>query len=288
MDKNFPIAFVALSILAIAGCTIGETPEAVAPTPTATPTATESFSNPVVPSKEPQTNASATPNLIQLTNATEREQIVSKGRNDPFAQLFEPPVRRLPTATSTTTVPAIPPLPTAPSRVPLRGSLGAAPSTVPLRRLPTTVAGQPTLRSAPGTATSTNVAASQGTKGPKPNTGAASVLPKVMPGLVPNPTLGSVLPPPPPKPELAEGVMVSGVVLIGKEPQAIIKVPNEATSRYVQAGQRLSSGLLIKRIEMNEGSNPIVILEQYGIEVARMVGEAPVNAASSATKVEAS
>jgi len=281
MDKNFPISFVALSILAIAGCTVGETPEAVTPTPTAPPIATEPFTNPVVPSKEPETNASATPNLIQLTNAKEREQIVSKGRNDPFAQLFQPPVRTLPTATSTTTVPVIPRLPIAPSTVPLRGSLRT-----------TTVARQPTRTSAPGTrtstGTSTNVAASQGTNVPKPDSGASSVLPKVMPGLVPNPTLGSLLPPPPPKPELAEGVMVSGVLLIGEERQAIIKVPNEATSRYVQAGQRLSSGLLIKRIEMNAGSNPIVILEQYGIEVARMVGEAPVNAASSATKAEPS
>ena len=77
-------------------------------------------------------------------------------------------------------------------------------------------------------------------------------------------------------------------MLIGQKPQAIIKVPTEDTSRYVQAGQRLASGLLIKRIEMNEGSNPIVIIEQYGIEVAIMVGEQPIDSASSTTKAEAS
>ncbi|MDB9377870.1 hypothetical protein PN460_08340, partial [Nodularia sphaerocarpa CS-585A2] len=145
MDKNLPIAFVALSMLAIAGCTIGETPEAVAPTPIATPTATESFTNPVVPSKQPETNASATPNLIQLTNAREREQIVSKGRDDPFAQLFQPPVRTLTTATSPTTFPVIPPppLPTAPG----------------IRPVPTTVAVQPTPRPAPATGTTTTAAA---------------------------------------------------------------------------------------------------------------------------------
>jgi hypothetical protein len=69
---------------------------------------------------------------------------------------------------------------------------------------------------------------------------------------------------------------------VGSEPQAIIKVPNEPTSRYVQAGQRLANGLLVKRIEMNEGSNPTVILEQYGMEVARMVGEG-VNSTQPAT-----
>ncbi|MHC5825718.1 MAG: hypothetical protein ACYT04_60190, partial [Nostoc sp.] len=91
----------------------------------------------------------------------------------------------------------------------------------------------------------------------------------------------SVLPLPA-QPELARGVLVTGVVLISQEPQAIIKVPDEPTSRYVQAGQRLADGVLIKRIEMNQGYNPIVILEQYGIEVAKMVGEGAVKSTPSA------
>ena len=110
-----------------------------------------------------------------------------------------------------------------------------------------------------------------------------SVLPKVLPQFISSSSFGSVLPPPA-QPELAKAVMVTGVVLIGREPQAIIQIPNEPSSRYVQAGQRLANGLLIKRIEMNEGSNPVVILEQYGIEVARMVGEGlPTNSTPSAT-----
>ena len=121
----------------------------------------------------------------------------------------------------------------------------------------------------------------------KPPAPLTPVLPKVMPPVVPVPSLESVLPPPP-EPDLARGVIVTGVVLVGQQPQAIIKVPSEVTSRYVQAGQRLSDDLLVKRIEMNEGSNPIVILEQYGIEVARMVGEEPVNSAASDPNVEAS
>ncbi len=108
------------------------------------------------------------------------------------------------------------------------------------------------------------------------------VLPKLLPPVVPSPNLVSVLPKPP-QPELAKAVLVTGVVLIGKQLQAIIQVPNEPTSRYVQAGQRLANGLLIKRIELNEGSNPIVIVEQYGIEVARMVGDTPTNSATPTT-----
>lgn len=107
-------------------------------------------------------------------------------------------------------------------------------------------------------------------------------MPKVLPPVLPSPNLVSVLPKPP-EPDLAKSVFVTGVVLIGKQLQAIIKVPNEPTSRYVQAGQRLANGILIKRIEMNEGSNPIVIVEQYGIEVARMVGDAPTNSATPTT-----
>jgi hypothetical protein len=67
------------------------------------------------------------------------------------------------------------------------------------------------------------------------------------------------------------------VIQIGNEPQAIVKAPNEATSRYVKVGQRLSQGqVLVKRIEMNDGSEPVVILEENGIEVAKMVGDRPI------------
>lgn len=260
MDRNYPIAFVALLTLAITGCTI---PEANVPTPPTKPISSEP------PAAEPPTkvepfnsvsppaNASATPNLIPPTNPRERELLVSKGRVDPFAQILEqqfsprPPVNQ-----PARTVPTIPPMPTPP---------GAG-------------------RTPPPNGASTNTAEQKPTQ---PNQSTLSVRPADLPPVIPDPELKPSLPPAP-QPDLAKAVMVSGVVLIGQKPQAIIKVPTEETSRYVQAGQRLSSGLLIKRIEMNQGSDPIVVLEQYGIEVARMVGEEPVNAASSAPNLEAS
>jgi hypothetical protein len=116
----------------------------------------------------------------------------------------------------------------------------------------------------------------------KANSGFTPVLPKIMPQVVPNTSLTSVLPPAA-QPELAKGVVVTGVVMVGRTPQAIIKVPTDPTSRYVQAGDRLGGGLLVKRIEMNEGSDPIVIFEQFGIEVARMVGEGATGAATTAS-----
>ena len=104
------------------------------------------------------------------------------------------------------------------------------------------------------------------------------------------PSKGNLLPPVPPpalpQPDLARTVVVTGVVQVGSDPQAIVKVPNEATSRYVRMGQRLANGqVLVKKIEINQGSDPIVILEQYGIEVSKAVGEEPGNPAQTPTPV---
>ncbi len=80
--------------------------------------------------------------------------------------------------------------------------------------------------------------------------------------------------PPLPEPKLAQAVEVTGVVTIGGITQAIIKAPNEPTGRHVEVGQRLSNGqVLVKRIESNAGSDPIVVFEENGQEVSRAVGE---------------
>ena len=83
-------------------------------------------------------------------------------------------------------------------------------------------------------------------------------------------------PPPPPSTDLATGTEVSGVVKVGNETQVIVKVPNEPTSRYVKVGQRLSNGqVLVKRVDIKAGADPIVVLEENGVEVAKGVGEKP-------------
>lgn len=75
-----------------------------------------------------------------------------------------------------------------------------------------------------------------------------------------------------PKAETASAVAVTGVVKVGNETYAIVQAPGEPTSRYVKAGQRLSNGrILVKRIE-TRGSEPVVVLEENGIEVALEVG----------------
>jgi hypothetical protein len=274
--RNSKIAGAAILILAIAGCSSEETPQASNPSPTAanlpptatpakSPPVTQSFNNPVVPGKKVSKVAAAiyspSSNLIQPTNTTERLILVSKGRTDPFAQIIGQTITGIPSTTAKP-VPLLPSLPIpkpaavpAVVKLPVRSEVKAANLIPPKININKRVNAPPKL---------------------------TPVLPKVLPPVIPSPNLVSVLPQPP-QPELAKSVLVTGVVLIGKQLQAIIKVPNEPTSRYVQAGQRLANGLLIKRIEMNEGSNPIVIVEQYGIEVARMVGDGPTNSATPNT-----
>lgn len=94
----------------------------------------------------------------------------------------------------------------------------------------------------------------------------------------PNPPPPPQIPvvPPPPSTDLATGTEVSGVVKVGTETQVIVRVPNEPTSRYVKVGQRLSNGqVLVKRVDLKQGADPIVILEENGVEVAKAVGEKP-------------
>lgn len=268
MGITSKITIAAILTLAIAGCASEDTQQAINPVPIPkiakkSPPAAQSFKNPVIPAKQVSQVNLASVNLIQSTNATERarELVVSKDRSDPFAQIFGQTVPGM-AKTSGRPVPVLPKLPTA---------------SIAVRKLPTrSIALNPKKNYVSSLPKKVNPTLTK-----KVNPTLTSVLPKVLPQVVPNPTLVSVLPPPA-QPELARAVVVTGVVLISKEPQAIIKVPDEPTSRYVQAGQRLANGVLIKRIEMNQGYNPIVILEQYGIEVAKMVGEGAVKSTSSA------
>ncbi|MEB3229819.1 MAG: hypothetical protein VKJ64_02330 [Leptolyngbyaceae bacterium] len=94
---------------------------------------------------------------------------------------------------------------------------------------------------------------------------------------VPLPELAPIAPPPPPEPVTARAVAVTGVVQIGSVPYAIVNAPNEPHSRYVRSGQLLSNGqVLVKRIELFPGvADPVVILEEFGIEVSREVGDVP-------------
>jgi len=98
------------------------------------------------------------------------------------------------------------------------------------------------------------------------------------------------LTPPPPSTELAESIEVLGVVQVGSEVQILIRTPNSPTGRYVSVGNTVANGqVLIRRVErLQGGGEPVVILVQNGIEVARGVGDLPSlgNEEMTATAIE--
>ncbi|MEM9924224.1 MAG: hypothetical protein AAF915_10825 [Cyanobacteria bacterium P01_D01_bin.50] len=301
MGRYLTITIASILALAIAGCSSEEEQQTVEPTPSNTTTANKQgdknkpFEDPVVPEKTNKTVAQAPSTLIQPINTTERLGIVSKGRADPFDEIVSPIIpatnqNRESTGINQNTKRSKKPVPVPPLPALRSSSRRNVSARRPKRSgvLPATTAPRPQRnvnKNSNSSRVSNRQIPKQTPEQADSNGGSAAptpVVPKVMPGVIPQPDLASVLPPPP-EPKLAQAVLVSGVIQVGSQPQAIIKVPSEPTSRYVQAGQRLASGLLVKRIEMNEGSEPVVILEQYGIEVARMVGEAPMGANQPAT-----
>ncbi len=279
------VAFLGVITIAIAGCASEETPPATTsravppspaspqPSPAATPT----------PGQSPTAQKSPPPavsGLIQPTNSQERaRQVQTEIKNqsrDPFAGL-QPNVPIAPAA--------------APKPVPSVARLpGTQPGARPTDGAPNRAPNQTGGRSAPNRGTTT----AQG------NTGGSTIQPKLgvaSPSIPKAQTapLGFNLPPAvpksqtaalPPKPSIdtAKAVEVTGVITIaGRTPQAIVVAPGDATSRYVGVGQRISNGkVLVKRIEMRDGSEPIVILEENGVEVARAVGEKPPQATKPA------
>jgi hypothetical protein len=295
MPKRSLILVSGLVALFAAGCGGSEeggdtaSKDGASPTPSASPTAsqsptgTQSFDQPLVSEKKTDKDKNkkgeldpkkakkrnSIPGLLASTDPDERarqvQQAIRKGRTvaDPFASL--PPILsfKTPVVTAATddgtdaqrTLPLLPPLP---------GGVELKP--IPrIRTIPSQIAGRPSYPT-----------------GSRPNVPNIAVRPPVAPGgdgtskPVPVPAEPLKPLPPIPDPSLAKAVEVTGVVVIGGVPRAIVKAPNEPTSRYVTVGQRLSNGLvLVKRIEVNSGSDPVVILEQSGVEVSRAVGDKP-------------
>lgn len=243
-------------MVGISGCTIGEdtTASNPSPAPSQSPAAAQSFNNPIIKERKAESTlgkggeaselskTSRVPGLLQSTDPAERAKQVqakiNQGSKDPFAGL--PPLISFKTPAGNT----------AKASDPLPSSSSSAPApTSPRPTAPSSVANAPRSSAAP-----TKPSIKPGLKAPKA------------------PAIAAL--PPLPEPTLAKSVEVTGVIIVAGVPIAIVQAPEEPTSRYVQAGQRLSNGkILVKRIEMNGGSEPVVILEQNGVEVARTVGD---------------
>lgn len=237
------------------------------------------FATPMVPAA-PQLANIASAELIQSTDPEERIRQINNRRPDPFATVPipppPPPAPTLPTgAAPTGTSPtAIAPTGTTPTAVAPTGVAPTAP-----RPGGTTAGTTPTAPRPGGTTAGTTPTA------PRPGGGTAAqpAGPGGQPGS-PSPGAVALAPLPAlPQPTQAQQVTVTGVVTIGDRNYAIVQSPDEPTGRYVAAGQRVAGGaVLVKRIDMR-GNEPIVVLEQNGVEVSHSVGvreEAEVPAAS--------
>ncbi|MBF2049782.1 MAG: hypothetical protein EDM05_028045 [Leptolyngbya sp. IPPAS B-1204] len=233
--------------------TVEESPVVVSPAPTASPSPGQAsppaFNQPTVQQKP---RGILPPDLISSTDPNQRVQQVQGDRSDPFALL-----------------------PTTPSVQLAEGAAPPTQTTAPTAPAPTATGGtQPQTR--------------QTAQAPRPvrTGGGSQARPANRTPAKPAPTSPIAAAPPRPQPVLARAVEVTGVVQIGDQVYAIVNAPNEPTSRYVQPGQRLAGGqVLVRRIEMNR-AEPVVILEQNGVEVVRAVGEggaAPADTPAAAT-----
>ncbi|MGD2180841.1 hypothetical protein [Lusitaniella coriacea] len=234
-----------------------ETVESVETEPTESPVAqapstTEPFTEPVQPAKT--NNTPPNTGLIPSTSPEQRTKLIKERLEDPFSTF-----------------------PATPNKVPRRviisrngaqgGGNGGGTSQLPPI---------PQVKQPPRPATKTP---SPATKTPQqakpkaaPNTGSGSGSLARKPNL---PTPPNAIPDFPPilQPTAADGVKVTGVIKVGGVPHAIVQAPGQE-SRYVKSGDYLANGqVLVKRIEMGNGTDPIVILEQAGVEVAKRIGE---------------
>lgn len=287
MRQKSLITLVSILALLLGGCPSGEDQPTALITPSPVKkvalkpkiATTPSFATPLT-AKQPG-KSTAVPGLIQSIPPEARVNQIRNnvGRSDPFAAIPTVPVAILPSpgaaGTANRPVPVIPQLP--PERGNAGGSTGGNQPRTTRNTNPRSVA-QGTSRARPNVlptvpriATRPTQANRQTLKPPatvtRPGGGSIASLPPLAMGPRELPQLQ--------EPTLAKTIEVTGVVEAGGIQTAIVKVPNEP-ARSVREGERLSNGqVLVKRIEVNSGPTPTVILEQFGQEVARQVGDKP-------------
>lgn len=286
------IALLSVLTLLLGSCQIGNgdeepTVQSVEPSPAvsqaptkAAPkaTANDPFDNPVTP--ERSENSVPVSGLLQTLPPESVAKQVDKGRSDPFAAVPVQAVVTVPPeaerAASNSTKPvAVLPQVSKPQRNQASGGAGSNKTSSPSRTSPVSQNGgnKTGATNTPGSS-SDKKAVSASTQGASDS---------VTPGASSNTTPGEIVVAPfspelptLPEPDQAKAIEVTGVIQVAGVTNAIVKVPNEP-ARYVKPGQRLANGqVLVKRIEMNGSPVPIVILEQYGVEVARRVGDKPI------------
>ena len=286
---RIPAAWMIAGAIAVGLTSCGEEETANVPNPSVSPSAAESsaspspsdpkaqtFSQPLVAGKGGKDNKVATKSLSAisgLTKSTDPDEQARKAqaeinstkatRSDPFTSL--PPLIAFKTPKVESSMPVDPSGSSNGGSTPIgRNSAGSGVNVGRSAEKAPTPSNMPEMPKFPDVIRPKSIARQKTASRPlasSPLNGRPGV-----PGGIP-------IMPPIPQPTLAREVEVTGVVTIGRSTQAIVRAPGEPSSRYVSAGQRLANGqVLVKRIEMNPGSDPVVILEENGMEVSIMVG----------------
>jgi len=231
MKGRFFLSF--LGVLLLVGCS-GNSDNQVSQSesnlPTTPETVSADFDKPLVSQSRRSGPNAPVPGLLQPTNAKARTTAIVTGRRDPFAALPSATMPIIVSSNRPTPKVNIAPLPTNPA-----ASANRLP-TIPL----------PPLAVAP--------------TAPLPNL-STSPLPSVN---VPVPVA------PPSRTALAESVEVTGVVQVAGKWSVIVKEPTASSSRYVAVGEYLENGrVLVKKIVSPHGTDPIVVLQQDGVEIRK-------------------
>ncbi|MDJ1175172.1 hypothetical protein [Roseofilum capinflatum] len=243
--NRFLWSAISISLLGTVGCSAPYTSQAeveIEPEVAVTPSP-----SPQVAPKENRPILAQIPQLTPSTSAEERLAQLKEGQRDPFSPLEANPIvtprqiKKTPTPSTPPPEVTVKPNP-APSPVkPLPAPPPPPPQDVP--QLPTLPV-NPSLQQLPQT-----IEVSQSQPVPTPS---------------------------PVKPSGAEAVKVTGVAELPDGMRAILKAPDEPTSRYVVAGESLSNGRIrVKRIEIASSGNPIVVLEENGKEFVKTVSDRP-------------
>ena len=235
---------LAMVPFAVVGC--GESKEDLSVKPSPQPVASAPFPSPSVPAT---LNSPSKVALTRPTNPDDRLRVIKSGRTDPFGSVG--PVARVASAGGSSAASG-------------SASAGSSPSVQQqgVNRMANSY--DKFLKGIAGSLGLPNRPTAGGQAGGQSATTAGVTLPEL-----------------PKAPEPAN-VKVTGVVVVGGQPRAIVQAPDEPTSRTVGIGDSLSGGrLFVKNIDTSNRAEPTVVFQQGSIEFSVAVGREPVLIASA-------
>jgi hypothetical protein len=268
--KKISLSIISTLIL-LTGCATGggetSTNPPIPPQPTPTPI-------PETPKNNINNNISTTSGLIPSTNPSDRLQQVSQGRNDPFDTITPPAVIKVKNDQILTE-----------SAISSKAIIKQSPEVVNEKDSVMAKSGNESLRNvSKNNIRNTDVGNNQNNGVNKPNNLSSSPSP-----------INSLPPSLPPSPNDAKNIILSGILDLQGETIALIQTPWDSVTRSVRIGDVITDnkGIRVRVKDINFGypttialqennqivlrsinnNNGIVVLEQFGQNVTRKMGE---------------